>query len=134
MSDPEKPPITKVTLLPDQPLTPQQKQACVAYLTTYEPKIYWEVGQKVIAYLGTKIINLYIREIDPRTRFFGHLPEDGEIHIVPHKEIGETPTQKQPREVPVVKKPVGESTGDPILTIHRVPPGTEIQITIKREK
>lgn len=133
MSDPDKPPLEKVTLVPDQPLTPQEKQACTHFLQTYKPKIHWEVGQKVIAYIDTKIVNLYIREIAPRTRFFGYLPQDGEIHIVKHGQIGETPAPaaREPEEHPAPRSAV-KTAGDPLLSVNRVPPGTEIQITIKR--
>ena len=83
----EKPTIDKVTLVPDQPLTPQEKQGCIAYLTNYEPKIIWEVGQKVTAYVQTKIIELYIRNTDPRTVFIGLLAPEGEIHITPFSSL-----------------------------------------------
>ena len=139
----EKPSIEKVTLIPDQPLTPQEKQDCITFLRNYEPKIHWEVGQKVIAYIGTKIITLYIRSIDPRTVFFGYLPEEGEINIEDHKQIGTTPTpitEKQEDKPQAFKQPMRETTEteplkiDPVLIIYRVPPSMEIEIKIKTTK
>ena len=129
----EKPTIDKVTLVPDQTLTPQEKQGCIAFLTNYEPKIIWEVGQKVTAYLGTKIIELYIRSTDPRTVFIGLLAPDGEIHIAEHQQLGEPP-QEQTRTPPPFTPPRTGPTEDPILTVHRLPPGMEIQIKIKSTK
>ena len=133
----EKTPITKVTLVPKQPLTPQEKQDCINFLRNYEPTIHWEVGQKVTAYIGTKIIDLYIRSIDPRTVFFGYLPEEGEIYIEDHQQIGITPTpiiEKQEDKPQAFNQPRMESTRDPILVLHRVPSSMEIHIKIKNTK
>lgn len=131
MSEPEKPTIDKVTLVPDQPLTEQEKQECTAFLLTYEPKITWEVGQKVTAYIDTKIINLYIRSMEPRNLFVGLLAEDGELHIAEHQQIGEPATQDK-QTSPPFNTPRMESTGNPILIVYRVPPNTEIQVKIRK--
>ena len=129
----EKPTLDKVTLVPDQHLTEQEKEACIHYLISYEPRIIWEVGQKVNAYIETKIINLYIRSIDPRTLFIGTLAEDGVINIVEHQEIGEINTLEDEDGVPPPHtRPRIESAGEPILTVNRVPPNVEIEIKIKK--
>jgi len=123
----EKPSIETVTLVPDQPITVEEEQACIAFLHAYEPKIIWEVGQKVVAYIQNKAITLYIRNTEPRNIFMGHLAEDGEIHIAGNQQIGEPPVQASPS--PAFSKQLTEAT--PILTIHRVPPYVEIEIKIK---
>lgn len=135
MSNPEKPPIDTVTLIPDQPLTKQEEQQCIYYLDNYEPTIIWEVGQKVTAYIDTKIVNLYIRSIDPRTLFYGTLSDEGEITIAPHQQIGEPPTQEEREsDAPQFTKSMTRPSEEPLLTINTVPPGTEIQIKIKTTK
>ena len=133
----EKPSITKVTLVPKQPLTPQEKQECIKFLRTYEPTIHWEVGQKVTAYIGTKIIDLYIRSIDPRSVFFGYLPEEGEIYIEDHQQIGAPPVpilEEQEDKPQFFKQPMRETESleiGPVLVLRRIPPNTEIEIKIK---
>jgi len=121
----EKPTIDKVTLVPNQPITIEETQQCITYLHAYEPKIIWEVGQKVTAYIEDKIIPLYIRKTEPRNIFIGYLGEDGEIDIVRHQQLGEPPAQAPPS--PAFHKQ--EFT--PILTVHRVPSHVEIEIKIK---
>lgn len=86
---PEKPPIEKVELVPNKPLTPEQEEQCRQFLYEHDPPIHWELGTRVKALADNRIIELYIRRTHPKNVFYGYLSEGGVIHIQPHDKIGE---------------------------------------------
>ena len=81
--------IDKVELVPNKPLTPEQEKQCIKFLAEHDPPIYWELGTKVKALAENSIVSLYVRRTHPKNVYYGHLTEDGEIHIQPHDQIGE---------------------------------------------
>lgn len=87
MSD--DPPLDKVELVPNKPLTPEQEKQCTQFLREQNPPIHWQLGTRVKALADGKIVDLYLRRTHPKDAYYGLLKPDGEIHIQPHDSIGE---------------------------------------------